>query len=187
MKVALAVTGCIGAYKAALILRSLQKEGFEVVPVMTRSAKRFLGPLTLEKLSGRRVLSELFQDSSPKIQHITVAREIDLLLVAPATANILAKFATGIADDFLSTLYLSNTRPVVIAPAMNSEMWNHPATQTNLALLLFRAVAGHAIGIHDLSRLGLELDRIERGFLPGRLSRDRLLRVKKRSCQGGDA
>jgi phosphopantothenoylcysteine decarboxylase/phosphopantothenate--cysteine ligase len=140
VKVALAVTGCIGAYKAALILRLLQKEGFEIIPVMTRSATEFLGPLTLEKLAGRKVLLNLFDNASPKIEHISVARELDLLLVAPATANILAKFASGIADDFLSTLYVSCTAPVVVAPAMNGEMWKHPATLANVAVLRERGV-----------------------------------------------
>ena len=140
MKVALAVTGCIGAYKAALVLRLLQKEGIQIIPVMTASAAEFLGPLTLEKLSGRRVLLDLFDRSSTEIEHISVAREIDLLLVAPATANTLAKFASGIADDFLSTLYLSAVKPVVVAPAMNVEMWNHPATRSNLGILKERGV-----------------------------------------------
>lgn len=135
MKVALAVTGCIGAYKAALILRILQKKGVEIVPVMTSSAARFIGPLTMEKLSGSKVFSDLFEGDSADIEHISVAREIDLLLVAPATANTLAKFASGIADDFLSTLYISATVPVVVAPAMNVEMWNHPATRANVELL----------------------------------------------------
>jgi phosphopantothenoylcysteine decarboxylase/phosphopantothenate--cysteine ligase len=160
VKVALAVTGCIGAYKAAFILRVLQREGFEIVPVMTRSATEFLGPLTLEKLSGRKVLSDLFEDRSTDIVHISVAREIDLLLVAPATANCLAKFAAGIADDFLSTLYLSNTAPVVLAPAMNSEMWSHPATVANVTALKRRghlivepADGYQACGEHGVGRL----------------------------------
>ncbi len=140
MKIALGVTGCIGAYKAALILRILQKEGFEIIPVMTRSATQFLGPLTLEKLSGRQVFTELFDGNSAEIEHISVAREIDLLLVAPATANTLAKFAAGIADDFLTTLYLSTTKPVVVAPAMNVEMWKHVSTQANLEVLKERGV-----------------------------------------------
>jgi phosphopantothenoylcysteine decarboxylase/phosphopantothenate--cysteine ligase len=140
VKVALAVTGCIGAYKAALVLRLLQQEGFEIVPVMTHSATQFLGALTLEKLSGRKVISDLFEGGSTEIEHISVAREIDLLLVAPATANILAKFANGIADDFLSTLYISTSAPVMVAPAMNVEMWNHLATQANLAVLKDRGV-----------------------------------------------
>ena len=117
MKVILGVTGCIGAYKAAVVLRLLQKNGVTVYPVMTRSATEFLGPLTLEKLSGNPVVCDLFGPESPEIQHIALARRADLLLVAPATANILAKFAAGIADDFLSTIYLSTTTPVMVAPA----------------------------------------------------------------------
>jgi len=135
VKVALAVTGCIGAYKAALILRILQNKGVEIIPVMTSSAARFLAPLTMEKLSGRKVFSDLFDGDSADIEHISVAREIDLLLVAPATANTLAKFASGLADDFLSTLYVSAAVPVVLAPAMNVEMWKHPATQANVEVL----------------------------------------------------
>jgi len=140
MKLVLGVTGCIGAYKSALILRLLQKEGFDVLPVMTRSAQEFIGPLTLEKLSGHRVVTGLFDDHEVSIEHISVARASHLLLVAPATANILGKFANGIADDFLSTLYLSTTTPVVVAPAMNVEMWRHPATQANLETLRRRGV-----------------------------------------------
>ena len=135
MKVILGVTGCIGAYKSAVVLRLLQKEGFEVLPVMTRAAQQFITPLTLEKLSGHKVVSDLFSDHTVQIEHISLARQSDLLVVAPATANILAKFAQGIADDFLSTLYLSTTTPVIIAPAMNVEMWHHPATQENLETL----------------------------------------------------
>ncbi len=140
MKVVLGVTGCIGAYKSALILRLLQKEGFDVLPVMTKSAQEFIGPLTLEKLSGHRVVTELFDEHDVSIEHISVARASRLLLVAPATANILGKFANGIADDFLSTLYLSTTTPVVVAPAMNVEMWRHPATQANIETLRRRGV-----------------------------------------------
>ncbi|UCF38182.1 MAG: bifunctional phosphopantothenoylcysteine decarboxylase/phosphopantothenate--cysteine ligase CoaBC [Acidobacteriota bacterium] len=140
MKVVLGVTGCIGAYKSALVLRLLQQHGIEIIPVMTESATQFLGPLTLEKLSGNRVITGLFDDRSAEIEHISVARSSQLLLVAPATANILAKFASGIADDFLSTLYLSTTTPVMVAPAMNVEMWNHPATRRNLEILKERGV-----------------------------------------------
>lgn len=140
MNVLLGVTGCIGAYKAAVILRLLQKAGFDVQPVMTRHAQEFITPLTLEKLSGRQVISDLFTDHTVSIEHIVVARSSDLLLVAPATANILGKFARGIADDFLSTLYLSTTTPVVVAPAMNVEMWRHPATQENVRMLRERGV-----------------------------------------------
>ncbi len=140
MNVILGVTGCIGAYKAALVLRLLQKDGIQVFPVMTRSAREFLGPLTLEKLSGNPVVCDMFGPGSPEIQHIALARRSDLLLVAPATANILAKFAAGIADDFLSTLYLSTTTPVMVAPAMNVEMWHHPATRETLERLRRRGV-----------------------------------------------
>jgi len=140
MKVVLGVTGCIGAYKSALILRLLQKENLEVQPVLTRNAARFIGALTLESLSGKRALVGMFRPGRGKIDHIAEARESDLLLVAPATANILAKFAAGIADDFLSTLYLSTTTPVAVAPAMNVAMWHHPATQHNLKVLRERGV-----------------------------------------------
>ena len=140
MKVILGVTGCIGAYKSAVILRLLQKEGFEVLPVMTQSAQQFITPLTLEKLSGHKVVSDLFSDHTVQIEHIWLARESSLLLVAPATANILAKFAQGIADDFLSTLYLSTLTPVIVAPAMNVEMWHHTATRKNLEILKERGV-----------------------------------------------
>ena len=140
MKIILGVTGCIGAYKSAVVLRLLQKEGFEILPVMTQSAQQFITPLTLEKLSGHKVVSDLFSDHTVQIEHIRLARESHLLLVAPATANILAKFAQGIADDFLSTLYLSTVTPVIVAPAMNVEMWHHKATRKNLEILRERGV-----------------------------------------------
>src|SRR5215471_18980558 len=136
MRVLLGVTGCIGAYKAAEILRGLQKAGADVRVVMTRHATEFVKPLTFEALSGEPVITGMFERPDySRIEHITVARDADLLLVAPATANAIAKFAHGVADDFLSTVYLSNNNPVVIAPAMNVEMWNHPATQANLEVL----------------------------------------------------
>lgn len=141
MKIILGVTGCIGAYKAAEILRGLQQAGAQVRVVMTRHACEFVRPLTFEALSGEPVIVGMFERPSyAAIEHISVAREADLLLVAPATANIMAKFAHGLADDFLSTLYLSNTNPVLLAPAMNVEMWNHPATQANIAALRARGV-----------------------------------------------
>ncbi len=140
MRVILGITGCIAAYKSALVLRLLQKQGCEVQPVMTASAQQFITPLTLEKLSGRRVVTDLFRDQSAAIEHIALARESDLLLVAPATANTLAKFAHGLADDFLSTLYVSTTTPVVVAPGMNVEMWRHASTQENLQILHRRGV-----------------------------------------------
>ncbi|HEX9001128.1 MAG TPA: bifunctional phosphopantothenoylcysteine decarboxylase/phosphopantothenate--cysteine ligase CoaBC [Blastocatellia bacterium] len=136
MKILLGVTGCIGAYKAAEVLRGLQKAGAQVRVVMTKHATEFIRPATFEALSGEPVIVGMFdQADHASIDHIAAARQADLLLIAPATANILAKFAHGIADDFLSTLYLSNTNPVMIAPAMNVEMWNHPATQANLTTL----------------------------------------------------
>ena len=140
MNVLLGVTGCIGAYKAAIILRLLQKSGCEVFPVMTAHAREFISALTLEKLSGHSVVTDLFQDHDTSIEHISLARRGDVLLVAPATANILAKFAHGIADDFLSTLYVSTTAPVIVAPAMNVEMWRHPATRENVKTLESRGV-----------------------------------------------
>lgn len=141
MKVLLGVTGCIGAYKAAEVLRGLQKAGAQVRVVMTRHATHFVQPLTFEALSGQPVIVEMFdRPHYATIEHIAVAREADLLLVAPATANIIAKFAHGLADDFLSTVYLSNTNPVLLAPAMNVEMWQHPATQANIKILRERGL-----------------------------------------------
>lgn len=136
MKVALGVTGCIAAYKAVEVLRGLQKAGLSVQVILTKSAEEFVTPLTFEALSGNPVITGMFQPmENAQIQHIRLAQEIDLLAVVPATANIIGKFAQGIADDFLSTLYLSCSAPVMVAPAMNTEMWNHPAFQDNLATL----------------------------------------------------
>lgn len=140
MRIALGVTGCIGAYKAALILRYLQEMGAEVEVVMTRRATEFVQPLTFQALSGRRVITDENEHSTEEILHIALAQRIDLLLVAPCTANTMAKFAHGIADDFLSTLYISTPAPVLLAPAMNVVMWEHPATQANFALLRKRGV-----------------------------------------------
>jgi phosphopantothenoylcysteine decarboxylase/phosphopantothenate--cysteine ligase len=143
MKIVLGVTGCIGAYKAAFLLRLLQEAGAEVRVVMTESAQRFVGPVTFEALSGHPVVTTMWPDpatAAGDIRHITLARWGDLLVVAPATANCLAKFANGICDDFLSTLYVSTTTPVLVAPAMNVEMWRHPATRENLERLRVRGV-----------------------------------------------
>ncbi len=150
MKIALGVTGGIAAYKAAEIVRLLQDRGIRVQVVMTRAAQEFVRPLTFAALSGERVITGMFsQDSAGEqgepnidsaIEHIAVAQSIDALLVAPATADVLAHFAQGIAGDFLSTLYLATTAPVVVAPAMNVNMWNHPATQANLQILRQRGV-----------------------------------------------
>jgi phosphopantothenoylcysteine decarboxylase/phosphopantothenate--cysteine ligase len=147
MKIALGVTGGVAAYKAAELVRRLQQENLDVQVVMTRSAQQFVTPLTFAALTGKKVITEMFgsQDSAPAnvesaIEHIAIAQRIDLLLVAPATADILGKFAHGIADDFLSTLYLATKAPVAVAPAMNVNMWEHPATQENLATLRARGV-----------------------------------------------
>lgn len=147
MKIALGVTGGIAAYKAAEIVRLLQERGIRVQVIMTRAAQEFIRPLTFAALSGEKVITDMFStgDSQPAnidsaIEHIAVAQSIDALLVAPATADVLAQFAQGIARDFLSTLYLATTAPVVVAPAMNVNMWNHPATQANLEILRSRGV-----------------------------------------------
>ena len=136
MKVALGVTGCIAAYKSIEIMRGLQKAGVSVEVVLTRAGARFVSPLTYESLSGRNVITDMFQpERNLDIHHISLAQSIDLLLVAPATANILGKFVHGIADDFLSTLYLATPAPVLIAPAMNAAMWRHPAVRANVEAL----------------------------------------------------
>ena len=147
MKVALGVAGGIAAYKAAEIVRLLQERGIRVQVVMTEAAQEFIKPLTFAALSGEKVMTGMFAGSGTEqpnidsaIEHIAVAQSIDALLVAPATADVLAKFAQGIANDFLTTLYLATTAPVVVAPAMNVNMWNHPATQANLDALRKRGV-----------------------------------------------
>src|ERR1700691_3420444 len=146
MKIALGVSGGIAAYKSAEIVRLLQDRSVRVQVVMTRAAQEFVRPLTFAALSGEKVITEMFgaEDSQANvesaIQHIAVAQEIDALVVAPATADVLARFAQGIANDFLSTLYLATTAPVVVAPAMNVNMWNHAATQANLEILRKRGV-----------------------------------------------
>ncbi|HTU34035.1 MAG TPA: bifunctional phosphopantothenoylcysteine decarboxylase/phosphopantothenate--cysteine ligase CoaBC [Candidatus Acidoferrum sp.] len=146
MKIALGVTGGVAAYKAAEIVRRLQQESLDVQAIMTRAAREFITPLTFAALTGNKVITEMFgADSAPAnlesaIEHIAVAQRVDLLLVAPATADILAQFARGIAGDFLSTLYLATKAPVVVAPAMNVNMWEHPATQENLSILRARGV-----------------------------------------------
>ena len=147
MKVALGVAGGIAAYKAAEIVRLLQERGIRVQVVMTEAAQEFIKPLTFAALSGEKVITGMFAGSGTEqpnidsaIEHIAVAQSIDALLVAPATADVLAKFAQGIANDFLSTLYLATTAPVVLAPAMNVNMWNHPAMRSNLDILRKRGV-----------------------------------------------
>jgi phosphopantothenoylcysteine decarboxylase/phosphopantothenate--cysteine ligase len=140
-KVALGITGGIGAYKAVEVARGLQKRGHDVVAVMTRNARRFVGPVTLEAITRHQVVtSQWTPGTNADIEHISVASSIDLLLVAPATANMLGKFAGGIADDVLSALYLATTAPVLVAPAMNANMLAHPAVQQNIRTLESRGV-----------------------------------------------
>lgn len=147
MKIALGITGGIAAYKAVEIVRLLQDRGIRVQVIMTRAAQEFVRPLTLAALSGEKVITGMFSASEEHepniesaIEHIAVAQSIDALVVAPATADVLAHFAQGIASDFLTTLYLATTAPVVVAPAMNVNMWNHRATQANLEILRRRGI-----------------------------------------------
>jgi phosphopantothenoylcysteine decarboxylase/phosphopantothenate--cysteine ligase len=138
----------VAAYKAAELVRRLQQDGIEVQAVMTRSAQEFVTPLTFAALTGQKVITDLFgaegaassANVESAIEHIAVAQRIDALVIAPATANVLAKLARGIADDFLTTLYLATTAPVIVAPAMNVNMWEHAATQENIEMLRARGV-----------------------------------------------
>src|SRR5258706_11664592 len=185
MRVALGVCGGVAAYKAAELVRRLQQEGIDVQVVMTGSAQEFVTPLTFAALTGQKVITEMFGSESAganvesAIEHIAVAQRIDLLVVAPATANVIAKMARGVADDFLTTLYLATTAPVVVAPAMNVNMWEHAATQENIEMLRARGVhvvppeegylacgmtgAGRLAGVEAIAqavcaRLGIEHD-----------------------------
>lgn len=151
-RIALGVTGGIAAYKAAEVVRGLVKAGAEVHVIMTPGGRQFITPLTLQTLSGQPVITGQWDLSrGADVQHVSLARGLDLFLVAPATADVLAKLAHGIADDFLSTFYLAVTAPVLVAPAMNVWMWDHPATQANLALLKERGVHVIDPGIGDLA------------------------------------
>jgi phosphopantothenoylcysteine decarboxylase/phosphopantothenate--cysteine ligase len=139
--IGLGVTGGIGAYKAVEVARLLQQRGHDVRVVMTRAARRFVAPLTLEAITRHPVVTSQFEPGlNASIEHIDLASRIDVLLVAPATANVIGKFAHGIADDFLSTLYLATRAPVVMAPAMNTNMWLHEAVRANVARLAARGV-----------------------------------------------
>jgi phosphopantothenoylcysteine decarboxylase / phosphopantothenate---cysteine ligase len=146
MKVALGVTGGIAAYKAAELVRLLQDRGLRVQVIMTRAAQEFVRPLTFAALSGEKVITDLFGAGAEEpnidsaVEHIAVAQAIDALVVAPATADVIAKFAHGEANDFLTTLFLATTAPVVVAPAMNVNMWDHPATKANIETLKRRGV-----------------------------------------------
>lgn len=144
----LGIGGGIAAYKAAELARQLMERGFEVNPVMTQAAQEFVRPLTFSALTGRKVITEMFNTASAgevlasSVEHISLAQQNQILVVAPATADLLARFALGLANDFLTTLYLAFEGPVVLAPAMNTAMWRHPATQANLQIL---AARGHHI------------------------------------------
>lgn len=139
--VALGVSGGISAYKAVEVCRGLQRRGHDVVAIMTHSATRFVGPVTFEAITHRRVVTDQWEPgANADIEHIDIASSAALLLVAPATAHLLARFAHGLADDFLTSAYLATTAPVLVAPAMNSNMLAHPATQANLATLRARGV-----------------------------------------------
>src|SRR3977135_3566101 len=147
MKIALGITGGIAAYKAAEIVRLLQDRGIRVQVIMTRAAQEFVRPLTLAALSGEKVITGMFSASEEHepniesaIEHIAVGQSIAALVVGPAPAAVPPQFAQGIASDFLTTLYLAPRAPVVVAPAMNVNMWNHPATQANLEILRKRGV-----------------------------------------------
>lgn len=186
MHVVLGVGGGIAAYKAAELARSLMRQGYTVNPALTRSACEFITPLTFAALTGRKVITDLFGNRSAdeilasSVEHIQVAQENQVLVVAPATADLLAKFAHGLADDFLSTLYLAFAGAVVLAPAMNTNMWNHPATVANMATLLAR---GHRIVGPDAGELACgtvgpgrlaELDQIVAAVNAAALNRDDL-------------
>jgi phosphopantothenoylcysteine decarboxylase/phosphopantothenate--cysteine ligase len=146
VKIALGVSGGIACYKSAEILRRLQDRGFDVVVMMTKGATQFVTPLTFRALSGNKVYVDIFEggdsgsDFEGAFDHILVAQSTDLFLIAPATASCIARLASGIADDFLTTFHLAVTAPVVIAPAMNTRMWRHPAVQANIKTLFGRGV-----------------------------------------------
>ncbi len=175
-KIALGVSSSVSVYKACEVLRRFQKEGHEVQVVMTQNATRLVAPLLFSSLSGRRTIVGTFDEWAPeKVEHIALAKEIGLLAVVPATANVLAKFAGGVADDFLSTLYLAYDGPVLVAPAMNQTMYLHSQTQANLQTLRGRGVEvvepgrgylacgdegwGRLAEVEDIVRAGLDLLR----------------------------
>ncbi|MBA3248072.1 MAG: bifunctional 4'-phosphopantothenoylcysteine decarboxylase/phosphopantothenoylcysteine synthetase, partial [Pyrinomonadaceae bacterium] len=178
--VALGVSGGIAAYKAAEVLRGLQRANCRVRVAMTEHATKLIAPLTFRALSGEHVIVDDYAPDNPDpIAHITFSQTVDLFLVVPATANIIAKFANGVADDFLSSTYLACNAPVIIAPAMNTTMWNHPATRRNLAQL-------RADGVHII-----EPDSGEMAcgtFGPGRLSEpDRIVAAALEILKGTNA
>lgn len=182
MRIVLGVSGGIAAYKAAELARALVRNGHEVQVILTRGAQKFIRPLTFASLTGRKVITGMFSSASPEatlsssIEHIDVAQHCDLLLVAPATANVIGSFAGGLAADFLSTTYLAFRGPVVLAPAMNNNMWTHPAVEANIEILRKR---GHTIvepedgflacgsyGPGRLAEVGTIVDSVERALQP---------------------
>src|SRR5437868_11874900 len=141
MLIALGVTGGIGAYKSVEVARGLQKRGHDVVAIMTATATKFVGPITFEAITRRPVITDQFEPgANADIEHIALASTIDLLLVAPATANIIGKFANGIADDFLTTLYTATRAPALIAPARNTNMFEHEPVRENMDTRAARGV-----------------------------------------------
>ncbi|MDH5553309.1 MAG: bifunctional phosphopantothenoylcysteine decarboxylase/phosphopantothenate--cysteine ligase CoaBC, partial [Nitrosomonas sp.] len=135
-RILLGITGGVAAYKAAELARLLTQDGIDVQVVMTPSSCQFVGPITLQALTGKPVFTELWQNNdADSMAHINLSREADVILIAPASANFIAKLANGLADDLLSTLCLARNCPLMIAPAMNRQMWENPATQRNLSML----------------------------------------------------
>src|SRR5215467_10343310 len=183
----LGVTGSIAAYKAVYLLRELVRLGARVTVVTTANADRFVGPLTWRTLSGRPVLSDLFDPQTPEaVEHVGLAERAHALLVAPATANVLAKAAHGVADDFLTTLLLAARGPVLMAPAMDGGMWDHAAVAANVSTLRERgvtvlepeagALASGQSGKGRLPEVESIVEEIERLLMPGRdLTGERLL------------
>ena len=175
-KIILGITGSIAAYKAAELIRLLKKRGADVQVVMTRSAKEFISPLTLQALSGKPVLENIWEPSEGSgMQHINLSREADLILIAPASANFIAKLANGLADDLLSNLSLARNCPLLIAPAMNKEMWLNRATQRNIKLI-------HNDDVHISGPENGEQACGEEGF--GRLINEKILLLDIRRAMG---
>lgn len=190
----LGITGGIAAYKAASLTSKLVQKGAEVHVIMTASAKQFITELTLQSLSKQRVYSDTFQERDPSsISHIDLADAADLVLVAPATANIIAKMAHGIADDMLSTTLLATTAPIMVAPAMNVHMYQHPAVLNNLNILASRGIqfiepgegllACGYVGKGRLEEPEAIVSVVENFLHTKQASHPNLLRVKKSSSQ----
>jgi phosphopantothenoylcysteine synthetase/decarboxylase len=151
-EIVLGVTGSIAAYKAAELVRLMIKNGWNVTVIMTKGATQFVGPITFQTLSRRPVIVDMFAEPEAWTpEHISVADRADVMVIAPCTANVIAKLAHGMADDMLSAVALANTAPLIVAPAMNVNMWDHPATQANVATLKSRGVTLVDVGVGDLA------------------------------------